>query len=98
MTTTEHPGTAMTVDLVADVAASLAAIGRLEGEAKAKAAQALWPQVLVIQARVAAIRAEGVLEMRADGASLAAVGKALDMSITRAKQIETRATRKEGVE
>lgn len=85
-----------TVDLLADVEASLAIIDALEGEDKARAAQALWPQVLAIQARVAAIRAEGVLDMRAAGASLATVGKVLDMSITRVKQLERRAIKKEG--
>lgn len=79
------------MDLVADVQQSLATVRALTGEAKAKAAQALWAQVLTIQNQVAAIRADGVQEMRDAGASLSQVGDVLDLSVTRVAQIGKRA-------
>jgi len=81
------------VDLVADVQASLERIAAMHAEAKAKACEQLWSQILAIQEQVASLRAAGVREMRARGDSLKEVGAALDLSITRAKQIEGRAER-----
>jgi DNA-directed RNA polymerase sigma subunit (sigma70/sigma32) len=89
--TTEVP-----VNLVNDVQDSLALVRALDGEQRARTAQALWEQVLAIQNQVAAIRASGVREMRQAGYSLSRVGEVLDLSVTRVKQIEDRAVAKGG--
>jgi DNA-directed RNA polymerase sigma subunit (sigma70/sigma32) len=78
-----------TIDLVADVKDSLDAVEALEPEVRAKTAHQLWPQVLNIQARVAALRRSGVRGLRAEGYSLSEVGAMLGMSTSRVKQIET---------
>ncbi len=82
--------TGSAVDLVADVRASLDKVAALCSEDKARAAQALWEQVLAIQELVAMLRAAGVQEMRARGDTLLDVATALGLSITRVKQIEAR--------
>jgi len=83
------------VNLVADVAESLARIAALDAEAKCRAAQALWTQVLEIQAAVAELRAAGVQEMRDRGNTLAEVGEILGLSVTRVAQITNRVNGKE---
>lgn len=78
------------VNLVADVAQSLERVAGMSAEAKARAAQDLWAQVLTIQSQVAELRAVGVQEMRDRGDTLAEVGEVLDLSVTRVAQIVNR--------